>query len=86
MMDKRYRASLRIEEINQDESCESKLVEQIELATFRTLEEALTCRQELTLRYSPEAEVLNQRSSPKAFLSEEASAEAGRPLGGRSTG
>ena len=71
MKDKLYRAWLRIEEIEESEGYESKLVEQIELATFHTLEEALTYRYELSQKYSPkatgESEVLNQMTSPETF-------------------
>ena len=71
MKDKLYRAWLRIEEIDESEGYESKLVEQIELATFQTVEEALTYRYELSQNYSPktsgESEGLNQMTSSEIF-------------------
>jgi hypothetical protein len=66
-----YRAWLRIEEVNHSETFESKLVEQVELATFQTIEEALRYRHELSQKYSPratgEAEPLDQLTSPGTF-------------------
>jgi hypothetical protein len=71
MKEKLYRAWLRIEEIDESEGYESKLVEQVELATFHTIEEALTYRYELSQKYSPkatgESEVLDQVTSPETF-------------------
>jgi hypothetical protein len=71
MRGKLYRAWLRIEEVSHNEVCESKLVEQIELATFKTIEEALKYRHELSQRISPriagEAKPLDQPNSPKTF-------------------
>ena len=71
MKDKLYRAWLRIEEIDEAEGYDAKLVEQIELATFHTIEEALTYRYELSQKYSPkatgESEVLGEMTSPDSF-------------------
>ena len=72
MKDKLYRAWLRIEEIDESEGYESKLVEQIELATFPSIEEVLTYGYELSQNHSPkatrESEMLNQITSPETFI------------------
>ena len=48
-----YRVWVSVEEVNETEGGERKLVEQTELAAFHTLEEALTYRYELSQKYSP---------------------------------
>ena len=71
MRGKLYRAWLRIEEVEHGEAYEGKLVEQIELATFQTIEDALKCRYELSQKYSlratEEAEGLDKLPSPETF-------------------
>lgn len=71
MRTKYYRVWLSVEEVNETEGGQRRLVEQTELATFHTLEEALTYRYELSQKYSPkvtgEAEVINEMTSPESF-------------------
>ena len=71
MRDKLYRAWLKIEEIDESEGYASKLVEQIELATFQTIEEALAYRYELSQKYLPrtarKSDILIPMTSPDRF-------------------
>jgi hypothetical protein len=66
-----YRVWLLIEEEDESSSYEGRLVEQVELASFLSVKEALTYRYELSQKYSPkvtgESEVLNQMASPDSF-------------------
>jgi hypothetical protein len=65
---KSYRVWIRIEEVDEGEGAEAKLVEQVEIAAFETIEEALTYRYELAQKHSPEAtgesDVIGQMTSP----------------------
>lgn len=69
MDQKYYRVWLTVEEV--EEGGENKLVEQVELAAFHTIEQALTYRYELSQKYSPratgEAEVIGQMTSPETY-------------------
>ena len=75
MEDKLYRALLRIEEIEVSAGYESKLVEQIQLATFHTIEEALAYRYELSQWYLPQirgkSEERRPWTSPEALSTED---------------
>lgn len=66
-----YRVWLKIEEVEESEHYEGKLVEQVEIAAFQTLEQALTYRYELSQKYSPtvtgELDVINQMTSPDTY-------------------
>lgn len=66
-----YRVWLAVEEVDGPGDFEPKLVEQVELAAFQTLEEALTYRYELSQKYSPkvtgESEVIGQMTSPETL-------------------
>ena len=66
-----YRVWLAVEEGEGPGGLDPKLVEQIELAAFHTLEEALTYRYELSQKYSPkvtgESEVIHQMTSPETL-------------------
>lgn len=71
-MQRRYfRVWLTVEEVDRTGETENKLVEQIELAAFHTLEEALTYRYQLSQKYSPrvtgEVDVIRQLTSPETF-------------------
>lgn len=71
MQNRYYRVWLTVEEVDNSGPQEVKLVEQIELAAFHDLEQALTYRYELSQKYSPrvtnEVEVIRQMTSPDAF-------------------
>ena len=71
MRTKYYRVWLSVEEVDETEGGQRRLVEQMELAAFHTLEEALTYRYELSQKYSPkvtgETEVINEMTSPESF-------------------
>lgn len=66
-----YRVWLGVEEVDREVQADNRLVEQIELAAFHTLEEALTYRYQLSQKYSPrvtgEVEVIRQLTSPETF-------------------
>ncbi|MFZ0427286.1 MAG: hypothetical protein WAO20_04145 [Acidobacteriota bacterium] len=71
-MNKRYyRVWLAVEEVDRPGGLDPKMVEQIELASFHTLEEALTYRYELSQKYSPkvtgETEVIRQMTAPETL-------------------
>lgn len=71
MMKKHYRVWLTVEEVEGSGMHDPRLVEQIELAAFETIEEALTYRYELSQKCSPritgEAEVIGQMTSPETY-------------------
>lgn len=71
MRDKHYRVWLGIEEIDKEKGHSGDLVEQVEIAVFPTIEEALTYRYEISQKYSPkvtgESEVINQMTQPDAY-------------------
>jgi len=55
MTERYFRVWLMVEEVDQGGGYEPKLVEQVELAAFKTVEEALTYRYELSQTYSSKA-------------------------------
>ncbi len=71
MIESIYRVWSEIEKIERTEGRREKVDKPVELALFHTLQEALTFRTELQLKYSPlatgEKEVLDQMTSPKEF-------------------
>ncbi|UCF37099.1 MAG: hypothetical protein JSU96_20295 [Acidobacteriota bacterium] len=71
MLKKYYRVWLRVEEVDESGGADAKTIEQVELAAFHTLEEALTYRYELSQKYSPrvtgESEVIGQMTTPETF-------------------
>ena len=71
MLTKYYRVWLTVEEVDETVSPDGKLLEQVELAAFKTLEEALTYRYEMSQKYSPkvtgESEVIGQMTTPDTF-------------------
>jgi len=62
---------LTVEEVDETEGGQRRLVEQSELAAFHSLEKALTYRYELSQKYSPqvtgETEVIDEMTSPESF-------------------
>jgi hypothetical protein len=71
MRDKHYRVWLGIEEIDREKGSSGELVEQVEIAVFPTIEEALTYRYEISQKYSPkvtgESEAISQMTLPETY-------------------
>lgn len=63
-----YRVWLTVEEVDEKSGLDTRIMEQVELAAFHSLEEALTYRYELSQKYSPrvtgEADVIGQMTTP----------------------
>jgi hypothetical protein len=71
MTKKYYRIWLTVEEVEGCGAFDATLVEQIELAAFETIEEALTYRYQLSQKCSPritgETEVIGQMTTPETY-------------------
>lgn len=66
-----YRIWLEIEETDRTQGIEKRELDRIELASFHTLEEALTYRYEISQKHSPritgEAEAIRELTAPDCF-------------------
>ncbi|GAB4112523.1 MAG: hypothetical protein Kow001_14260 [Acidobacteriota bacterium] len=71
MQTRYYRVWLTVEEVDREGGADPRLVEQIELACFHTLEEALTYRYRISQKCSPrmtgEVEVIRQMTAPESY-------------------
>ncbi len=66
-----YRVWLTVEQVDEESNQDTKVMEQVELAAFHSLEEALTYRYELSQKYSPrvtgEDDVIGQMTTPETL-------------------